>query len=77
MDKHQKDYLAKKVQKMNPEWLKTGKFSDRLEKLNLINKKIFVIVNKIPRSQRFIICALIIADLGIYFKLFYDLYIWK
>ena len=75
MDKHQKEYIAKKVQTMNPEWLKTGKFSDHLEKINLINNKIFRIIKTIPRTLKIILLALVIANIGIYLKLLYELFL--
>lgn len=73
MDKHQKEYLAKKAEKMNSEWLKTGKFVEYLDKLNLLNKKILDIISKIPKTLKYVLMALALANLGIWFRWIYDL----
>lgn len=72
MDRHQKEFLAKKAQKMNPEWLKTGKFSEHLEKINAVNKKILSVINKLPLTLKYILSAGILANVGIWIKLIYD-----
>lgn len=44
MDKHQKEYLIKKTEEMNPEWLKTGKFVEKLDKVLNTLERILLLV---------------------------------
>jgi hypothetical protein len=72
MDDLQKKFLARKAEKMNDEWQKTGKFIEYLDRFNLLNKKIFAEISKIPKSLKYILVGLIVANIGIWLRYFWD-----
>ncbi len=75
MDERQKEYLAKKAEKMNPDWLKTGKYIENLDNLNVASQKILIIIEKLPKILKYIIAALILANAGIWIRWVFDLFI--
>ena len=50
---------------MNPEWLKTGKFSEHLERINLV-------LSKLPITLKYILIAGVMANIGVWIKLICD-----
>ena len=73
MKKEQEEYLARKVEKRNPQWLSSGQFVRNLEKLNKINRKMFGIISDVPKTLRYILAISLASSLGIYIKLIFDI----
>jgi hypothetical protein len=74
MKSEQEEYLARKVEKINPQWLSSGQFVRNLEKLNVVNRKMFVIISSVPKTLQYILAISLLSTLGIYFKLIFDIF---
>lgn len=73
MKEEQEEYLARKVEKKNPQWLSSGQFVRNLDKLNVMNRKMLFIINNLTKTLKYILAISLASSLGIYIKLIFDL----